>query len=147
MSYSGEQIETAFNTICENIEKGMSLRNALKIENMPSSKTFYEWMDNNEQKVKQYARASEKRADAIFEDILDVADNQEDDVYYDLDGNEIINHNVIQRARLRVDSRKWMLSKMNPKKYGDRIQQDTNLSGSVNIISLGTGKEPDATTS
>ena len=37
------------------------------------------------------------------------------------DGKVVTNHNVIQRDRLRVDARKWALSKMNPKKYGDKV--------------------------
>ena len=44
----------------------------------------------------------------------------------DKDGNEVVNHNVIQRDRLRVDTRKWYLSKLNPKKYSDKIQVDTS---------------------
>ena len=104
------------------IEKGMSLRESLRIGDKCSSRTFYKWLDEDEGKVKQYVRACEARADEIFEDILDIADNQEDDVYKDSDGKEHTNHNVINRSRLRIDSRKWMLSKMNPKKYSDKIQ-------------------------
>ena len=32
----------------------------------------------------------------------------------------------VQRARLRIDSRKWLMSKMAPKKYGDRIEVGGN---------------------
>jgi hypothetical protein len=63
----------------------------------------------------------------MAEEILNIADNQEADVLEDEDGNITTNHNVINRARLRVDSRKWLMSKMFPKKYGDRVQQDVNL--------------------
>ena len=54
-----------------------------------------------------------------------IADDQENDVYEDEDGREQTNHNVINRAKIRIDSRKWMLGKMNPKKYSDKIQVDT----------------------
>jgi hypothetical protein len=127
MAYSKKEIETKFNKICELIaEQGISLRKALK-EVEISSQTFYIWIDNDEEKSKQYARASDDRHELIFEDIVIIADDQEADTYLDKDGVEQINHNVIQRARLRVDSRKWALSKMNPKKYGDRIEQDITL--------------------
>lgn len=121
MAYSQEEIDSIFNSICLDIESGMSLRAALNKDNRPSSRTFFNWVDSSSEKVKQYARATEQRADSIFEDILSIADNQEDDIIVLDDGKEVPNHNVIQRARLRVDSRKWMLGKMNPKKYGDKL--------------------------
>lgn len=125
MAYSKKEIEKVFNSIIKDIEEGQSLRQSLKGKDKPSSQTFYVWLDASEDKSKQYARACNERADKIFEDILTIADDQEGDVYKDEDGKEITNWNIVQRARLRVDSRKWMLSKLNPKKYSDKIQVDT----------------------
>lgn len=122
--YKQEEIDSIFNEICLLIETGLSLRAVLKQEDMPSSQTFFKWIDGDEQKSKQYARACEGRSDSIFEDILQISDDQENDVYKDEKGNEFVNYNVINRSKLRVDSRKWMLSKLNPKKYSDKIQVD-----------------------
>jgi hypothetical protein len=99
-------------------ESGMAAITALK--GKMSVSTFYDLLKDSE-KSKRYARATEMRADRIAEEIMTIADNQEGDVYKNADGVEFINHNVINRARLRVDSRKWILAKMNPKKYGDKI--------------------------
>lgn len=145
MAYKTEEIENVFNEICDEIETGSSLRAALRKEKRPSSKTFFEWIKSDSEKEKQYARATEKRADTIFEDILNIADDNSSDVFYDDDGNERVNNDVIQRARLRVDARKWMLGKMNPKKYGDKIQQEHSGELTTNIISLGAGVKPDET--
>jgi hypothetical protein len=87
---------------------------------MPSTSTFYQWLDNNEDKAKQYARATEIRAEIIFDDILNIADDNVNDTYTNDDGVELTNHDVIQRARLKIDARKWVLSKLNPKKFGDK---------------------------
>jgi len=115
-----------FNSICYKIEvEGLALRNVLKLENTPSSRTFSKWLRNDPNKVKQYTRATDGRADKIFEDILVICDSTEDDVIVNGDGAPITNHNVIQRDRLRVDTRKWYLSKLNPKKYSDKVQVDT----------------------
>ena len=122
--YKEEEINSIFDKICSLIEEGHSLMSILRRKDMPSNETFYKWIDNDKHKSKRYARASEIRSDVIFEDILQIADDQENDVYTDEDGKEFVNHNVINRARLRVDSRKWMLSKMMPKKYSDKIQVD-----------------------
>jgi len=121
MAYSKKQIEDTFNYICNKIQtEAMSLRSILREDNMPESHTFYKWIDNDKNKLLQYARATETRADLIFEDILIISDKQGEDVYTDTDGVEHTNHNVINRSRLMVDSRKWMLGKMQPKKYGDK---------------------------
>ena len=126
MAYSPEEIEYTFTEICRQISlEGKSLRSVLRNKDMPESHTFYKWIDNDEHKLLQYTRATNERASFIFEDILKIADSTEDDIITNDDGVPITNHNVIQRDRLRVDSRKWMLGKMNPKKYSDKIQIDT----------------------
>lgn len=99
----------------------MSLRKALENRDtsiLPAPVTFLEWVSKDEQLAKQYAYACEERADAIFDEMFDIADENSKDTYIK-DGNLITNNEVIQRSRLRVDTRKWALSKMNPKKYGD----------------------------
>ena len=121
MAYSKKEIETIFKDITKQISKGKSLREVLRQADMPSSQTFYRWIDEDQEKSKQYARACSDRADVMFEDMFHIADATEDDVIMSEDGKLITNHNVIQRDRLRVDTRKWALSKMNPKKYGDKV--------------------------
>lgn len=126
MAYSEKEITLLFKTICNRIEEGEAVRTILKEKEMPNTETFYKWIDNDENKAKRYARACEDRATTIFEEILTIADDQECDVYKDADGVVQTNHNVIQRARLRVDSRKWIISKLQPTKYGDKV--DINIS-------------------
>ena len=99
-------------------------------ENKPPVKTFLQWIDKDENKSKQYARACEERAVFIFEDILDIADNTENE--------------EIQKARLRVDARKWFLSKMLPKKYGDRLDLSSNdgsMTPQTNLITTLTPEQ------
>lgn len=114
--------EKTFTSILSFIEEGNSLRSALRRENMPSSTAFLEWVKEDKEKALQYARAMEVRSDVIFEQILTIADsNQEDILGLDENGKEIINNDVIQRNRLQIDARKWMLGKMQPKKYGEKL--------------------------
>ena len=139
MAYTDKDKDNIFEYVCQEIEKGKALRNVLKDENMPSTSTFYQWLDNDEVKAKQYARATEVRADIIFDDILAIADENTNDTSINENGIEVVNNDVIQRSRLRIDARKWVLSKLNPKKFGDKIQ--TEHSGEikgVNLSSLST---------
>ena|ERR1017187_9119443 len=73
-----------------------------------------------------YAHAREARGEKMAEEILKIADDGSNDTYVIAgdDGNpdqERTNHDVIARSRLRVDSRKWLASKMFPKRYGDKL--------------------------
>lgn len=124
MAYSAEEIENIFEEILEYIEAGKSLRSILLSSDMPSSRTFFKWLDEDKDKVKRYARATEIRAENIFEDMLEIADDgtndfmtiTKGDLEYNVEDKEVTN-----RSRLRIDVRKWMLSKMQPKKYGDKL--------------------------
>ena len=109
-----------FDYIIIEIERGLSLRKSLSGLSM-SSKTFYEMLDSDELLRKRYARACEERADAIFDEIIEIADISNADVIFTEDGKMSIDGEAIQRSRLKIDARKWSLSKMNPKKYGDKV--------------------------
>ena len=144
MAYSVEQIETKFNEITLKISRDcLSLRKVLIQDGMPSSETFYKWMDADKNKSKQYARACEDRHDILFDEIIEIADENDADVSI-VGGEARIDGNTVQRSRLKIDARKWALSKMNPKKYGDKIE--ATIEGGdkpVNIVNLGGGVKPD----
>lgn len=125
MAYSTEDKERIFKSIISEIENGASLRSAITKTNLINRDTFNEWIKENETFSDQYARAKDERTDFIFEEILTIADSQEGDIIKK-DGIEVTNHDVIQRARLRVDARKWMLGKMNKRKYGDSLDMTTD---------------------
>lgn len=111
--------------ICEKLSEGVSLRTVCLDEDMPDARTVFRWLRTNEQFCQQYARAKQESADAMAEDVLDIADDGSNDwmekqvskgVFIDVPNNE-----VLQRSKLRVDTRKWLMSKMKPKKYGEKM--------------------------
>lgn len=118
MAYSQEQIEDTFNDILYEIEQGNSLISILRRKDFPSTATFYQWLEADEDKAKRYVRACEIRADVIFEDIIDIADHSDED------HTPFTGANVVQRDRLKIDARKWIVAKLHPKKYSDRVYQD-----------------------
>lgn len=113
-----------FNAVIQDIEEGMSLRKSCK-RNSISSRTFYEWIDEDEELKKRYVRACEDRAEAIMDEAYEIADDNRNDtkLMYDKNGNEIEleDKEWTNRSKLRVDLRKWHLAKLQPKKYGDKI--------------------------
>lgn len=119
--YTPIQVDTHFNEILLELESGSSLRKILKEKHI-SSRTFNEWLFNNIERQNQYAHAREVQADKLFDEILDIADDSSRDTKFDKDGNPYIDNEFVQRSRLRIDARKWQLSKMLPKKYGDSVK-------------------------
>ena len=82
---------------------------------------FFHRLAKSKELADNYARAVEIRQSLLFEELIEICDAQEQDVTVDGDGNVTINHNVINRNRLQIDTRKWVLAKMNPRKYGDKV--------------------------
>lgn len=100
---------------------------------MPDCATVFAWMRRFPEFLKQYARAKEESADAMAEDILDIADTPQIGAVTKTkpDGSvETREGDMIEHRRLQVDARKWLASKLKPKKYGDRVDL-TNSDGSL----------------
>ena len=110
--------------VCFEIAQGYSLRTVCKNEKLPGMTTIFKWLRERPEFGNQYARATEERTEALAEEILDIADDGSNDFMLIQKGNveyEIENKEVTNRSRLRVDTRKWLMSKMKPKKYGDKL--------------------------
>lgn len=119
-----EYTQARADLICEMLANGMSLRTVCKHEGMPDGATVFKWMRTNEDFLKQYTRAKQESSDAMAEEILDIADDGRNDWMEKQVGRTTIkvpDNEVLQRSRLRVDTRKWLMAKMKPKRYGDKI--------------------------
>lgn len=92
---------------------------------MPAISSVFKWFREHPEFTEQYARAKQESADAMAEEILDIADDGTNDwmTRSTRDGTEyeVPNHEVVQRSKLRVDTRKWLMAKMKPKKYADTL--------------------------
>jgi hypothetical protein len=105
---------------CDGVALGKSSR-AMCEEIGISQPTLWYWLANDEEFLKQYTRAKEVGCERLFDEIIEIADDSRFDKREDKDGREITDHEVVNRSRLRVDARKWYLSKIVPKKYGDKV--------------------------
>lgn len=95
--------------ICRRIADGESVRSIVKEEEMPSSATIFNWLLDEDKKefLEQYETARNIQAETMFEELLEIADNSKQE--------------NVMRDRLRVDTRKWYLSKVLPKKFGEKL--------------------------
>lgn len=116
--------------ICKQISiSSKSLRTICAAENMPCVGTVLTWLNEDTHGfLAQYERAKQNQAELMAEEMIDIADDGSND-FMTITGKggkdyEVENKEVTSRSRLRVDTRKWLLSKLKPKKYGDKVQQE-----------------------
>jgi hypothetical protein len=91
---------------------------------MPCLRTVFNWLRVHESFVQQYARAKEESADALSDEMLEIADDGRNDWMKrnaEDDAGWVANGENVQRSRVRIDTRKWLASKLKPKKYGDKV--------------------------
>ncbi len=109
--------------VCALIADGESLRSVCKRPGMPNTTKVMRWLREYPDFREQYAKAMESRADAVFEELFDIADGVTEEP------------SAVAKARLRIDTRKWALARMSPKKYGDKVTQDIDLKSSDGSMS------------
>lgn len=128
--------------VCEGIASGKSLVRICEDESLPSPRSVYRWLREQEAFRQNYEVAKDDMADYMAEESIDIADNQAsqvamvDEVPLVLNGKPVMvtDSASVAHARLRIDTRKWYASKLKPKKYGEKVQ--TELTGSVEITSI-----------
>jgi hypothetical protein len=132
-------------TICEEIAtSSKSLKTICEKEGMPAVRTVLHWLSEGEKTgatedlklfLHSYTRARDAQADFLAEEILEIADDGSNDFMTITKGDktyEVENKEVTNRSRLRVDARKWIASKLKPKKYSERI--DLNVDQTIEVV-------------
>ncbi len=122
MSRPSDYNELVADQIVERLSEGLSLRQICDAEDMPARSTVLRWVRDHASFRALYALARELQIDLMADEILDVADDGSNDWMEGRNGEEVVNGEAIARSRLRVDTRKWLLSKLMPKKYGDKLE-------------------------
>jgi hypothetical protein len=105
MARHSEYTDEIATKICQLIVDGQSLRKICQSDDMPSATTVHKWLCNHSKFAEQYARARIDQADTLADEMVHIADTEPD----------------ANRARVRIDARKWVASKLKPKKYGERL--------------------------
>ena len=98
---------------------------------MPAYSVLWAWLKANPDFEAAYAEARRVGCQRLADELVEIADEGINDTYVDANGNRRTDHDVVNRSRLRVDTRKWLLSKMLPKVYGDRVALDH--AGSIGV--------------
>lgn len=89
----------------------------------PNPDTIYRWIRENKDFSDQYAQAKRQQIEVIVDEIMEIANDASHDLIVNENGRIIPNHANIHRSRLRIDTRKWLASKLAPKIYGDKPKE------------------------
>ncbi|WP_333676760.1 terminase small subunit protein [Dyella sp.] len=121
--------------ICGWIIQGYTLRQISELPNMPDKSTIIRWLGDHEDFRDQYARAREIQAMLMEDEILEIAEDSRND-WVEREGKDgktelVFNDELVKRARLRIDARKWLMGKMAPKRYGERVAVTGKDGGAV----------------
>ena len=108
-------------TICERLAEGESLVSICSDKAMPCYATVQNQLGKDDGFVEKYARAREDQADKLVDEIISIADEDPERVV-DAQGIKRIDPASVNHNRLRLDARKWVASKLKPKKYGDKLE-------------------------
>ena len=116
--------------ICAHIIGGLSLRQICALPGMPSMPTVFRTLAADRAFQEQYARSRAAQMDLMAEEILEIADDSRNDwvVREAHNGGTYValNEEAIARSRVRIDARKWLMSKLAPKRYGDRLAAEVS---------------------
>ena len=99
--------------ICELVADGQSINKISKLPGMPNRSTILKWFRDVPEFSTMYARAKEIGFEVLADEIIDLADAE---VNTDKD--------QLRRHQLMIDTRKWLLAKLQPRKYGERVTQE-----------------------
>lgn len=115
--------------ICQRVGEGETLNQICRDEHMPARPTVVSWVLQNKDGFSDiYTRAKDLQMEQWADEIIDVADDATNDFMERKNGDDkesswVLNGEHVQRSRLRIDSRKWLLAKLKPKVYGEGTQR------------------------
>lgn len=119
--------ETA-DLICQRLADGESLRSICRLPGFPPRATVQGWiMDDLDGFSGRYARARDLGLEEMADELIDISDDGRRDYTQSADGREVPDHDHIQRSKLRVDTRKWILAKRMPKVFGERLDLNATV--------------------
>ncbi len=126
-------------TFIDGISKGIPLRQLCRDHDVGKS-AWYELMQRDATLSGRFAQARVEGFDEIAEECLEIADAVDDD-YIPTENGLAVDHEHIQRSKLRIETRLKLLAKWDPRRYGDKIHQEvTGKDGAPLLEQLPTEK-------
>lgn len=103
--------ESIFHDIIKDMVEGLPLKTALSMRLIPHIE-FFRFVNSTPKYLSEYESAQQAKAELVAEQVIDIADDESIDA---------------QRARNKIDARRWYAAKMKPAKFGERVDLNLNL--------------------
>lgn len=124
--------------ICAELATGRTLRDVCQDEKFPHESTVRTWAHKNYQGFfTQYMEARQIGYMAMADEMFAIADDGQNDWMERNDPDNpgyAANGELVARSRLRLDTRKWMLSKALPKIFGDKVTAEVEATVTINVV-------------
>lgn len=122
--------ESIMADVCDRLSAGGSLQGACREIEDAKFQTILDWVEKYPELASQYAQARARGYQLLSDEIIAISDETEVEArYQNEDVKLVLDATAVARNRLRIDTRKWMLSKMLPKVYGDKVTQEHTGAG------------------
>ena len=124
-SYTAERAKR----VCDLVAEGASLRMIGEMQGMPSRRTVRGWLNAHPEFEREYEIARRERTDNLVDESIEIADSVSD----------CTDPTAVQAARLRIDTRRWLASKLLPERFGDHNRVEMTGKDGAPLIPQETG--------
>lgn len=126
--------------ICALLVQGMSCNKISQLDGFPAKSVIYWWLSQHQTFLDKYTQALEIRSLTFLDEMADIADDGSND-YYEKKGKNgetfmAFDSEHVQRSRLRVDTRIKLLEKLQPRKYGAKVDMNHGVQTDNPIMQL-----------
>lgn len=135
--YTEEEKQDAVRRICDDIASGNPLTVTLQTYGVVSPSTFTMWLKKNPEYNEMYKEAQKHRENFLFDEMMRIAfaeSPKETKKYRNGELVETIVKDSVDDRRLKINTLKWMLGKMNPAKYGEKVIVDEAATTPITAI-------------
>lgn len=118
------EYEQIFERVIEDVYRGRSLQSLIEDDHrVVSYEDFLRWVKRDPVRHERFKEAQEMRTEFLAGEILEIADG--------VDSIDPISNDTVNRDKLRIDTRKWLMGAHNKKRYGETKQIE--LGGTISI--------------
>ncbi|WP_322884161.1 hypothetical protein U8C35_06420 [Sinorhizobium medicae] len=124
---------------CEELQKPLKVHEACRRHDVGVT-SFFLWLSKYPDFAKAYACARETRAEQYYEEMIEIPDKLPDGICWELPNGDRfdkfedieeserskaklkgLSKETVLKAKLQVDARQWYLSKLMPKRFGNKV--------------------------
>jgi hypothetical protein len=123
--------------VLERLALGESLKGICADDDMPDRATVWRWIDSDADFKARYDEARQRGLDALADELILIADSplMGETTTTKADGGvEVTRKDMLEHRRLQIDARKWTLSKLAPKKYGDKLALGGDAENPLQVV-------------